>query len=173
MVNKRPPSAISFDDISPFIVLGHGLIARIDAEDVELVSGFYWSAYQPPRSGFYARASRGQGKIRLHRLIAGAVDGEVVDHINGDTLDNRRVNLRRCSPTENKRNRRPNAGVTSGYKGVYGRAPRWFVQIRANKKRFHIGSFSCRHEAARAYNAAAKQHFGEFARLNHVEADHA
>jgi hypothetical protein len=94
----------------------------------------------------------------------------VVDHKNGDKLDNRRENLRICTIAENIRNSKTSTkkGKTSRYKGVYwvGRIKKWVARIHVDRKGLHVGVFTDEAEAARAYDVAARQHFGEFARTN-------
>jgi hypothetical protein len=90
----------------------------------------------------------------------------VVDHINGDTLDNRRANLRVCTKSENNRNRRKLHPTTSRFKGVYKNTKPWIALIECNGKQFVLGRFASEEEAALAYDKAAKEHFGSFARLN-------
>ena len=105
----------------------------VDAEDWERVSKHTWGVNRK-RDKFYARTYirvpghylKGPHKwkqpkynsVGLHRLILDAPPGKHVDHINGDTLDNRKCNLRLCSIRENLLNRGPNKNNTSGYKGV-------------------------------------------------------
>jgi hypothetical protein len=97
-----------------------------------------------------------------------------VDHINGDTLDYRRDNLRVATHEQNcwnsrKRTHRTKDALTSSFKGVAWDASsgKWRVQLRAGKGvRVHVGCFADEQEAARAYDTAAIQHHGEFARLN-------
>ena len=111
--------------------------------------------------------------VYMHRVITGAREGEHVDHINGNTLDNRRNNLRKCSAQDNVRNRRKpshRAGrpTTSIYKGVswQPRESRWYATIGINGQQIVLGRFTDEIEAAHAYDRAARQHFGAFARLN-------
>jgi hypothetical protein len=92
----------------------------------------------------------------------------VVDHINGNGLDNRRENLRICSQALNCANAKKTKGKTSRFKGVFWnrQSKKWCAQI-GNKKRNHIiGYFNSEARAAQAYNRKAKEFFGEFARLN-------
>lgn len=140
--------------------LSRGRVAIIDDEDAALVAGFKWSFHA---SGY---ACRDKGRILLHRVIAGAPDGVEVDHVNGDGLDNRRVNLRQCVHADRKNTKKHKDNV-SGFKGVswHKAAGKWAAKIR-NK---HLGLFTSKEEAARAYDAAAKILFGEFASLNFPE----
>jgi hypothetical protein len=94
-----------------------------------------------------------------------------VDHINGDTLDNRKTNLRVCTRAQNCINKRKRSLTSSRYKGVswHKRGKRWGVSCQVDKKPKWIGSFACEKEAALAYNAAAISLHGEFATLNVVE----
>ena len=104
----------------------------------------------------------------MHRLIIGAKDGEVVDHRNRNGLDNRKQNLRICTHAENTRNSRPHFS-SSNYKGVHKnnrRGKDWTSSIRFNGKLYHLGYFDREVDAARAYDAKAKQYFKTFAYLN-------
>lgn len=95
-------------------------------------------------------------------------DGFWVDHINGDTLDNRRSNLRLCTVSGNNHNRMKSKNNTSGYKGVswLKQNQKWRAYIKVNSKDKHLGCYLDKEDAARAYDKAAKEYFGEFARLN-------
>lgn len=107
----------------------------------------------------------------MHRIIADPANGMVVDHQNGDSLDNRIGNLRVCTKTENNRNRIGlNKDTSSVFKGVHHhRGKFWTAGIYHQSRRMHLGCFKTEHEAARAYNEAALKYHGEFARLNIIE----
>jgi hypothetical protein len=154
------------------IQLSQGKVAIVDDKDYEYLSKFKWYASYS-RSGFYAVRSNRQGQkpshILMHRVILNAPLDKEGDHINGDTLDNRRCNLRLCSHSQNICNsRKPTDSKTSIYKGVS--LPkgykRWKACIAINGRNKHLGFFSNELDAAKAYNKAAIELFGEFARLN-------
>ena len=146
----------------------------IDAEDWDRVSQHKWGVRYDPGfksrdvfyvcSGFYTPASEGGPKTRqvqLHRFIMDAPKGMVVDHINGDTLDNRKENLRICTPTQNKRNSRPAGSVE--YKGVLRHGP---ITWKATCHKEYLGLYRTKEEAALVVDKAAKEKFGEYAYLN-------
>lgn len=142
-----------------------GLFALVDDEDVDLVSQFTW--HRCEQHGLvYARGeiwSRGP-RVRMHRLIMRAEPGRMVDHRNRNGLDNRRENLRFCTYAENARNRRMRCG---GFKGVSQRPNgKWQAAIGRN---IYLGVYDDPLDAARAYDAAALEMWGEFAALNFPE----
>jgi hypothetical protein len=112
--------------------------------------------------------------VLLHRVIVERMlnrplrSGEEVDHRDGDGLNNRRANLRACSHGENMFNQRKARTNTSGYKGVYWHrvGGKWAAAIQVNGRKRHLGLFYSKDVAARAYDRAARELFGEFARLN-------
>lgn len=154
------------------VPLTRGLVALIDKDDIVAVGWDNWHAsVSGGRSYAVRRAPRGSKSrvIYMHRVIANAPEGITVDHINGDTLDNRRCNLRLCSHAENVRNRsKSRTRQSSKYLGVYFDKARqkWRACIRLGGKPTHLGSFSDERAAAKAYDAAALAHHGQFARLN-------
>ncbi len=105
----------------------------------------------------------------MHREVMGVEDARYVDHRNHNGLDNRRSNLRIATWAENCWNKRkPISGSSSQFKGVMWdkRRSQWQVQIGHNGKKIFIGYFDDEQEAARAYDAKAKELYGEFAALN-------
>lgn len=144
--------------------------ALIDRADAELVAGFAWRRL----TNGYVQAQRGKLYVYMHRLIAGAGEGEVVDHANRDPLDNRSANLRVCTQSQNLANRgadRRRAGTTSDHKGVSWSKARskWVAYVHVDGRTRYLGRFATETEAAEAYNAAAIEAWGEFARLNDTE----
>lgn len=116
---------------------------------------------------------RGNACYKAHTVIWAILYGEIphqIDHINGNPLDNRPANLRVCTQAENTFNRGKNKKGSSKYKGVgwHKKAGKWAAQIQANGIKHHLGVFETEAEAAIAYNQAATQLHGCFARLNEV-----
>jgi hypothetical protein len=148
---------------------GEGLVALVDDEDYELVSQYRWHGHVGI-SGTYARHTWRRegvwGFIMMHRLVLGFP--ERVDHINHNTLDNRRSNLRDVSRNMNAANQLPQTGRSSRYKGVSWKQEnrKWIAGIKVDQRRIHLGYFLDEEEAARAYDAAALAMFGEYAYLN-------
>lgn len=148
-----------------------------DAADAALVDQYNWRLLASKSPGlFYAVASikttEGEWKtIGMHNLLLGQL---WVDHINGDGLDNRRANLRPASPSQNNANMRPRTGCSSKFKGVTWDKvnKRWLVRIQVRGKSRYLGIFKSEEDAARAYDAAALDAWGAYARLNFpVEVD--
>lgn len=148
------------------IPLTRGLIALVDAEDAELVGAFQWHIHESTNGLLYARReTRPRGGQLMHSLILAAAS--LVDHRNGNGLDNRRANLRAATASENMRNRRKLHG-RSDFKGVSWceRDECWRARITVDGDQIHLGRFPDQQSAALAYDAAARTHFGEFAALN-------
>lgn len=153
------------------IELTQGKVARVDDSDFEEQNRWKWRALKG-RYTWYAVRDAGRRplrkSIRMHRVLCQAPAGVAVDHRDGDGLNNQRHNLRPASDAQNGANRRKSVNNTSGYKGVTWYAPsgQWQVQIEVNQRGIHLGRFDELIDAALAYDAGARKHFGEFARLN-------
>jgi hypothetical protein len=176
MTNDTPnPSVIQ-------IPLTRGYTAIVSLQDADLAR-FKWSTRINGKYTAYAAHlrkdpthPRGQSLLLLHRVILERVlnrklvKGEIVDHINGDGLDNRRENLRLATYNQNTLNSKIQSRNTSGYRGVSWRkcANKWIAKIVVNGKNLYLGLFTDKHQAAVAYNKAALEHYGEFARLNEI-----
>jgi AP2 domain len=149
------------------IPLTQGQNAIVDLEDFERLSRHNWHVqWNPNTKSFYALTS---GQIAMHRMILGCKADEEGDHIDRNTLNNRRKNLRKCARFhQNNWNQGPNRRNTTGYKGVnwLPKSRKWQARIRANKKMTYLGLFESAEDAAHAYDDAARRLHGEFAFLN-------
>lgn len=157
------------------IELSQGQVALVDDEDHEWLSQFNWHA-EKRRNTFYAvRNKRGaDGKRRrvyMHREIMKTPRGMDTDHCNGDGLDNGRANLRICTRADNRHNEGVRSNNTSGYKGVSWdkRCKNWQAYISVNGKMTHLGNYTDKVDAARAYDKAALELHGSYARINLCE----
>jgi len=169
------------------VPLTRGLVALVDAADIEHVSRWKWRAVKAKRSGggfmWYAihtgpRPAR--ALVSMHRLLLGLPDDILVDHGNGNGLDNRRRNIRPATDRQNAQNRqRVKSGKSSRFLGVYWHKHRgrWMARIRAGKisettghsKPICLGYFEDEESAARVRDAAARKYFGAFASFNFPE----
>ncbi len=153
------------------IVLNQGYEAIVDDRDYEELSKYKWHIRTCCGFLHYAvRSFRVHGASKteaMHRRILHVPKGLEVDHINGDGLDNRRANLRLCSRQQNAFNGHKRANA-SGFKGVvwHKGAGRWRAKIMKNHTTVHLGYFNFPEDAGRAYDRAARELFGEFARVN-------
>jgi hypothetical protein len=152
------------------IPLTQGKVTLVDDEDFERVKNLGWCASNAGKGRFYAKARlRGENinkTIFLHRIIANTPNDLKTDHINGDTLDNRKCNLRIVSDSQNNQNKHKTTNKL-GAKGVFNnRQGTYYVQITKDKKRYNLGTYQTIKEAIDTYNKKAKELFGEFACLN-------
>lgn len=157
--------------MSKLISLTQGKFAIVDDADYERLLRFTWHYNQ--KTGYAVGEQWGNGKkiqITMHREVLHAPKGQRVDHENENKLDNQKRNLRFCTNSQNMSNRGKQKNNTSGYKGVFWSIPakRWRAQIRVDRKFIHLGLFDSTIDAAKAYNKAAIELFGEFAHLNPV-----
>jgi hypothetical protein len=152
------------------IQLTGGEIVLVDDRDYESLSQWKWSLFK----GYPARCRKRLGVNRfvsMHREIVDPPKGVEVDHINGNKLDNRRENLRLSTRSQNQINQGLTRKNTSGYKGVtfHRVLNKWQSQIGIDGKTLYLGLYATPEEAARAYDAKARELFGGFARLNFAE----
>lgn len=128
----------------------------IDKEDYELIEDYSW--YKSVR--WYVESRINWKLVKIHRFITNVEDWTLIDHINREKLDNRKINLRKATHKQNLHNAKQKTGK---YKWVY-QDKKWKYIARIKSK--HLWSFVNENEAAMAYNEAAKKEFGEFAFLN-------
>lgn len=160
------------------IKLTRNKAAIVDEEDYERVvaQGKWTVGNCRSNPKFYAqRCIYIEGKkstMKMHRFIISCPKNMCVDHINGDTLDNRKSNLRIVSHKDNSRNRAHQKTAAFPYKGIayykYCKSRPWAARITCNGKTLFIGSYSSMEEAALAYNYKAVELFGIYAKLNDV-----
>lgn len=159
-----------------YIVLTSGATVKVDDEDFEFLNDFKWGQLGS-KSGKLTYACRGvrvngkYSKILMHRELMGNPEGKMIDHINGDKLDNQKSNLRivdRAKNLQNSKLRSDSKGKYKGVRKVYKEGFNARIQIAPGKRLF-LGYFKTEKEAALAYNEAAKKYFGEYAKLNKLE----
>jgi hypothetical protein len=158
------------NDIFVVPIYNSDVICIIDIEDAEKIMKHRWTL----TSNGYAYRNRGYGNRQKHvnmaRDILELQDylGNDPDHINLNKLDNRKINLRVSTRSQNLCNRVKQSNCSSKYKGVsfHKSGKRWYIYIRVNGRRISGGMFGTELEAAKAYNALAIKYHGEFAVLN-------
>jgi len=165
------------------IILTKGQVTFLDDEDYLEFSKYKWHAsYDLAGKVYYAarKAKRQDGKpttIKLAREIMifnkYDVSNRMVDHINGNTLDNRKINLRVCTNSQNQCNKSKQRNNTSGYKGVHRLKIKtknkmyeyWVAKIKLNNRDIYLGTFKDNVQAYKSYVEASKKYHGEYARL--------
>ena len=163
------------------ILLTKGKVALVDDEDYVWLSQWKWCAHKcvyKTRVVWYAKRGLGfkydKRTIFMHQEVAGVIGILKVDHRDGDGLNNQRNNLRPATTRQNGHNRRKSSfeRQTSQFKGVYWnkRDGRWMASITVEGRKWFLGYFDEEQDAAKAYDKAAKQAFGEFALLNFNDA---
>jgi len=152
------------------IPLTKGQVAIVDAIDYELVSQWRWHSWWNPKTqSFYAHRRPDRVHVFMHRVIMGlptGLIGLVVDHINQDTLDNRRSNLRIATYAQNSMNKKEKRGTVAGLKGVSAvPSGKWQAAIWIAGRNVHLGTHETKEAAHAAYCDAATIHYGEYSRF--------
>ncbi len=156
------------------IPLTQELVALVDDEDYGELSKFKWHAVRSHGTFYaYRRARKGErsntNQIAMHRQILGII-GEpfITDHENHNGVDNRRFNIRKCTPGQNMQNKSAHKNGTSKYKGVHKsrKSNRWTASIQDNGNHIHIGTYDTEKVAAKRYDEKAIELFGKFAYTN-------
>lgn len=152
------------------IKLTQGKYALVDDEDFERLNQFKWfAARNNDKNIFYAGRTINKKNVGMHRFILNVTNKKIkVDHINHNTLDNRKSNLRICTNAENCRNKKPTKGRLLPKGVTFIKKNKYKAQICKDGIRYNIGSFWNIKQAALAYNVKAKELFGEYALLNVV-----
>lgn len=156
-----------------WVALTQDKFALVDAEDFERVAFFSW-CYRMLRGCEHAnRTARkndwrsAKQSIFLHQEVLRTT--EPIDHRNGNGLDNRKQNLRLAAQQQNLWNRRVRNDSSTGVKGITRVNSRWRARIKVNERAVHLGYFDTQEDAGRAYDAAARKFYGEFACTNYEE----
>ena len=150
------------------IPLGNGLFAIVDAADYEQVSKYHWYATRGGGNNVYAATGINGRTVYMHRMLMKPRKGYVVDHIDGNGLNNRRCNLRVCTLAQNLINQAPRGG-SSQFVGVYRRGNKWIAHVTHRGKYHYVGLFADDVEAAKARDRKAYELHGEYAYLNFPE----
>lgn len=156
------------------IKLTQGKFAMVDDSDFEYLNQWKWHF----NSRYVVRAQhnnchskcKGKGckKIFIHREIMKPQENMQIDHINGNTLDNQKQNLRIVTFHQNRMNRKLQSNNTSGFKGVslIKKTGKWRAQIKVIPKTIYLGNFDSKELAAKAYDKASKIYHGKYGRIN-------
>lgn len=148
------------------IPLTQGKVALVDDEDYGWLSKYKWTIH----SNGYVKTWTGEETEYMHRMVMNAVSGQEVDHIDREKLNCQKSNLRFATRSQNNANRDKRETNNCGYKGVRweeGRK-RFLARIGVDGKTYNLGRYKSAIDAAKAYNKAALEIFGEFAKLNDV-----
>jgi hypothetical protein len=172
-MGKKPLRPIRIEGNVAYVPLSQGYEAIIDAEDANLIGLFNWCAEVKkgrarPVRNLKDRVPGKRAMIYMYRQIISAPDEKVVDHINGNGLDNRKANLRVATQAENSRNQRIARHNTSGLKGasLHRQTGKWRAQIVVGGKRYSLGLHDTPEIAHAAYAIASAKKHGEFGRLS-------
>jgi len=169
---RKPNEVIIQDGVARIQIVranGDKFEALLDEADYHFASPFRWSVLRGGASDlWYAWTGIGRSHLKMHVLVMGQVQPlHLVDHVNGNGLDNRRCNLRIIHRALNTANMRGKGGEFAPLKGVSRNSNSGFqAEIRIFKKRRYLGTYATPEEAARAYDRAAYSAFGDCARLN-------
>lgn len=146
------------------VTLTNGMKALVDDSDYQWLSNHKWHANRTYATTYIkGSGAKNQKMISMHRMIMSAIKGQMVDHKDGNPLNNQRCNLRFCSRSQNGANRK----ISKKFKGVFW-SRGWYAKLKKNGKQHYLGRFSNEIDAAKAYNKGAIKFHGEFAKLNDI-----
>lgn len=149
------------------ILLNNKLVEFDDAD--RFLLKYVWKlASNPSGRTTYAKTSIRGKTVLMHRMLAAKQKTDIVDHIDGNGLNNSRSNLRTITTVNSNHARAKRAGCTSIFIGVTKLTNKWQSNIRLAGKSKHLGRFGSEIDAAIAYNKAALIEYGEYAKLNPI-----
>lgn len=150
------------------ITLTRGFVALVDDDDYERLSLQKWRAVKYGHVWYAIHGNHHKKDEFMHRVIMNAAPSQIIDHWNGDGLDNQRGNLRFADDSINQQNRHRLTTNTSGYRGVtfHKQCNKWQAGIKKFGKTYHLGLHVTKEEAARAYDEGARRIYGPMARTN-------
>lgn len=158
--------------MTKMIPLTQGQVALVSDDKFEYINQWKWCARKDNKNGKWYAIRKGFGKtILMHRVVINAGEGVLVDHRDGNGINNQSENLRTCTSSQNQANRGRQANNTSGFCGVVWNKElkKWRAYITVSKRQIHLKYHSDIEDAAKAHDKAAKEYFGEFAVLNFNE----
>lgn len=147
------------------IIVGKKYRAIVSDRDFDMLSQYSWYASKTTRNIYASTSIKGR-TVYMHRLVMAAQKGHEIDHINNNSLDNQRENLRFCTSSQNKANMRLRLDNKSGYKGINfdKQTGKWRARIKFNGKEYSLGRHNKLKDAVKARKAALTLH-GEFAKI--------
>ena len=158
------------------IPLTQGQFALVDDWNYDWLMQWKWCAKKDYNTfyafrGSYNPKTKKQTPVYMHEVIMKTPKGMLTDHKDHNGCNNQEYNLRICTDQQNAMNRQKEKGCSSPFKGIgwHKRARKWVARIVINKKQVHLGCFDSEVEAAQAYNKAAKEIHGEFAKPNLIK----
>lgn len=167
-MKAKPLRPIRIDGDVAYITLTKGFEALIDAADAAFAGRWNWHVtVQKSGHAYVGRTEWVDGHNKhfsLHRELMGASGDMHIDHISGDGLDNRRANMRECTPSQNAANKIASRLNRLGRKGVIQDGGRYRAGIKKDGVKYDLGYFATPEEASAAYAGASKVLFGAFSR---------
>ena len=164
--SDEPPNCAACPGVRR-IAVGQELFATVDVADYRRLKKHKWYAYRHGRKVYAVCKTRGK-TVYMHRMIMRPRRGYLVDHSDGNGLNNRRCNLRVCTPAQNRANARP-CGGASGFVGVYPKGNKWRASITCRGEFYYLGLFDDPVAAAKARDRKAHELNGPYAYLNFPE----
>ncbi len=154
------------------IALTQGKFAKVDDSDYDFLNKWKWTAVKDTKTFYATRHGKfsvegNRNLVYMHRVILKTPKKLKTDHIDGDGLNNQRKNLRVCTDSQNAQNKSKPKNNTSGIKGVswYSKGNKWRATINIQGKYVHLGYFTDKVDAYKAYCVACVKYHGDFARI--------